>query len=131
MITSTPPTKKDPFLALREACEGNPRLRPVSAVICDAADDLAFKAGVITMFNELKMREQEGEKLTSELQRLQKLNSELRENNQQLLRKKSVIAASLKRHISSQTAASESRLESLQVLFDYAAGKSAELDFDV
>jgi TolA-binding protein len=94
MITNTPPTKQDPFLALKEACEDNPRLRPVSAVICDAAEDLAFRAGVITLFNELKMREQEVEELTNELQRMQKLNSELHNLNEQLQRAKTLISAS-------------------------------------
>ncbi|KAE8173952.1 hypothetical protein BD777DRAFT_137100 [Yarrowia lipolytica] len=131
MITNTPPTKQDPFLALKEACEDNPRLRPVSAVICDAAEDLAFRAGVITLFNELKMREQEVEELTNELQRMQKLNSELHNMNEQLQRAKTLISASLKRHIANQRAANESRLEPLQDLFDYAAGDSAEIDFDV
>ncbi|KAG5368717.1 hypothetical protein CJU90_0939 [Yarrowia sp. C11] len=131
MITNTPPVKQDPFQTLKDACEANPRLRPVSSVICDAAEDLAFRAGVITMFNELKMREQEVADLSCELQCVKKLNGELRDKNEQLQRAKTLISVSLKRHIASQRAANDSKLEPLQDLFDYAAGNSADIDFDI
>lgn len=131
MITNTPAHKHDPFLTLKEACEANPRLRPVSALICDAAEDLGFRAGVITMFNELKMREQEVDKLARELTCARAQNADLRKQNEQLQRAKKMISISLKRHISSQRAAVDSKLEPLQDLFDYAAGNSSEIDFDV
>ncbi|KAG5360791.1 hypothetical protein CJU89_3881 [Yarrowia sp. B02] len=131
MITNTPPVKHDAFLTLKEACEANPRLRPVSALICDAAEDLAFRPGVITMFNELRMREQEVEDLVRELKCVKQQNSELRDKNDQLQQAKKLISVSLKRHISSQRAAHDSKLEPLQDLFDYAAGISSEIDFDV
>lgn len=131
MITNTPPIKQDSFLALKEACEANPRLRPVSAVICDAAEDPSYRAGVITMFNELKMRDQELEDLKCELQCIKLLNNELRTKNEQLQSAKKLISVSLKRHISSQRAANDSKLEPLQDLFDYAAGNTTEIDFDI
>lgn len=131
MITNTPPSKQDSFLALKEVCEANPRLRPVSALICDAADDTPYRAGVIIMFNELKMRDKEVEDLKCELQVIKQLNCELRHKNEQLQISKKLISVSLKRHISSQRAANDSKLEHLQDLFDYAAGNTTEIDFDI